>query len=86
MNRYSVLLIAMAMALSLLVLAACESDTEEEVASRLDTVQERGNVVCASRNDVPGYGSLDASGNNVGFDIGPVPSACRRSAGRPQRH
>ena len=69
MNRYSVLLIAMAMALSLLVLAACESDTEEEVASRLDTVQERGNVVCASRNDVPGYGSLDASGNNVGFDI-----------------
>ena len=70
MNRYSVLLIAMAMALSLLVLAACESDTEEEtMASRLDTVQERGNVVCASRNDVPGYGSLDASGNNVGFDI-----------------
>ncbi len=70
MNRYSVLLIAMAMALSLLVLAACESDAEEEtMASRLDTVKERGNVVCASRNDVPGYGSLDASGNNVGFDI-----------------
>ncbi len=70
MNRYSVLLIAMAMALSLLVLAACESETEEEtMASRLDTVKERGNVVCASRNDVPGYGSLDAAGNNVGFDI-----------------
>ena len=71
MNRYSVLFTAMVMALSLLVLAACESDTEEEdaMASRLDTVQERGNVVCASRNDVPGYGSLDASGNNVGFDI-----------------
>ncbi len=70
MNRYSVLFTAMVMALSLLVLAACESDTEEEtMASRLDTVKERGNVVCASRNDVPGYGSLDASGNNVGFDI-----------------
>ena len=70
MNRYSVLLTAMVMALALLVLAACESDTEEEtMASRLDTVKERGNVVCASRNDVPGYGSLDASGNNVGFDI-----------------
>ena len=69
MNRYSVLFTAMVMALSLLVLAACESETEEEVASRLDTVQERGKVICASRNDVPGYGSLDAAGNNVGFDI-----------------
>ena len=37
--------------------------------SRLDAVRARGNVICASRNDVPGYGFLDASGNNVGFDI-----------------
>lgn len=37
--------------------------------SRLDTVKKRGKLICASRNDVPGYGSLDASGNNVGFDI-----------------
>ncbi len=36
---------------------------------RLATVQERGRLICASRNDVPGYGSLDASGRNVGFDI-----------------
>ena len=37
--------------------------------SRLDAVRARGHVICASRNDVPGYGFLDASGNNVGFDI-----------------
>ena len=37
--------------------------------SRLAIVQDRGHVVCASRNDVPGYGYIDASGNNVGFDI-----------------
>ena len=37
--------------------------------SRLDTVMERGRVICASRNDVPGYGYLDDAGNNVGFDI-----------------
>ena len=37
--------------------------------SRLDAVRARGNVICASRNDVPGYGFIDASGNNVGFDI-----------------
>ena len=41
----------------------------EETSSRLETVKERGTVICASRNDVPGYGSLDADGNNVGFDI-----------------
>ncbi len=37
--------------------------------SRLDAVRARGHVICASRNDVPGYGFLDANGNNVGFDI-----------------
>ncbi len=37
--------------------------------NRLQQVMDRGHVVCASRNDVPGYGSIDASGNNVGFDI-----------------
>ena len=39
------------------------------VSNRLDQVKDRGKVICASRNDVPGYGYLDASGNNVGFDI-----------------
>ncbi len=49
-------------------LAAC-GDDEESTGNRLDTVKERGNVICASRNDVPGYGYLDSAGNNVGFDI-----------------
>ena len=40
-----------------------------EMASRLDTVRERGHLICASRNDVPGYGFVDEAGNNVGFDI-----------------
>ena len=37
--------------------------------SRLNAVRERGKVICASRDDVPGYGGIDAAGNNVGFDI-----------------
>ncbi len=41
----------------------------EEMGSRLQTVKDRGNLICASRNDVPGYGFLDDAGNNVGFDI-----------------
>jgi general L-amino acid transport system substrate-binding protein len=42
---------------------------QEAKGSRLERVKERGKVICASRNDVPGYGFLDARGNNVGFDI-----------------
>ena len=46
-----------------------KSMMESESGSRLEAVKERGKVICASRNDVPGYGSLDAAGNHVGFDI-----------------
>ena len=42
------------------------SDTGE---SRLKDVRARDEVICASRNNVPGFGSLDESGRNVGFDI-----------------
>ena len=38
-------------------------------ANRLQAIKDRDVLICASRNDVPGYGFLDASGNNVGFDI-----------------
>ena len=40
-----------------------------ESGGRLEAVKARGHVICASRNDVPGYGYLDDAGNNVGFDI-----------------
>ena len=36
---------------------------------RLKLVRDRGKLICASRNNVPGFGYLDASGNNAGFDI-----------------
>ena len=38
-------------------------------ANRLQAIKDRDVLICASRNDVPGYGFLDASGNNQGFDI-----------------
>ncbi len=40
-----------------------------ETGGRLAQVQDRGHLICASRNDVPGYGALDDAGRNVGFDI-----------------
>ena len=44
-----------------------EVEVEKSTTSRLDVVKARGKVICASRNDVPGSGSLDAAGNNVGL-------------------
>ena len=41
----------------------------DDTGGRLATVRERDRLICASRNDVPGFGSLDANGRNVGFDI-----------------
>ena len=35
----------------------------------LQTVQGRGNLICAGRDDVPGWGYDDAAGNSTGFDI-----------------
>ena len=49
--------------------AAPQPTEAVQAGNRLQTVRDRGHVICASRNDVPGYGSLDAAGNNVGFDI-----------------
>ena len=63
-------MVALGMTVALVFAVGCsEPEAEPETGSRLETVKERGNVICASRNDVPGYGSLDTAGNHVGFDI-----------------
>ena len=55
--------------------AELEKQLEEAIAmipaegSRLDRVREADVLVCGSRHDVAGYGSLDDSGRNIGFDI-----------------
>ncbi|MCY4529674.1 MAG: amino acid ABC transporter substrate-binding protein [Chloroflexi bacterium] len=56
---------------SLLALAAlaCSQDDEDESASRLQNVQDGGKVVCATLDDTPGFGFLDADGNLGGFDV-----------------
>ena len=65
MNRIITILMAVVAALAL---AACQ-DTAEDTTSRLDTVKERGKLVCAANNALAGFGFTDASGNTVGFDI-----------------
>ena len=49
--------------------SAMTSAAATDDASRLDRVKERGSVVCAGNNSLAGFGSIDSSGNNVGFDI-----------------
>ncbi len=52
--------------------AAPEGDSDGDAGeqfSRLDHVRERGTLVCATGNDTPGFGYVDANGNNVGFDL-----------------
>lgn len=46
-------------------------DTMEEMSSSpiFDRVRENGKIVCGSRTSLPGFGYLDADGNNAGFDI-----------------
>ena len=46
-----------------------ETDGEPTDAGRLEAVRERGKLICGTRTDVPGYGYLDESGNNAGFDV-----------------
>ena len=42
---------------------------DNQGTSRLQTVRDRGTLVCASNNSVAGFGFLDSGGNTVGFDI-----------------
>ncbi len=69
MLKYKVYIMVAVLVALAATLAACGGDGDGEESGRLQAVQDRGEVICASRNDVPGYGSLDAAGNNVGFDI-----------------
>jgi general L-amino acid transport system substrate-binding protein len=54
-----------------LVATACPSDKTDvtKVSSLLDTVKDRGRVVCGVNNAVPGFGFVDSAGAFSGFDI-----------------
>ena len=42
---------------------------QEHTPSRLQLITERGKLICASRDNVPGWGLADGSGRIVGFDV-----------------
>ena len=46
-----------------------EVEVEKATTKRLDIVKARGKLICAGRTDLAGFGYLDQSGANKGFDI-----------------
>ena len=46
-----------------------DDTTTQSEGSLLDTVTERGNLNCGVNSELPGFGSIDDAGNNVGFDV-----------------
>ena len=78
MIRLYLLLASMCMILLAATLACSSDDAAStgdsageagEQSSRLERVQERGTLICATGSDTPGFGYIDAAGNNVGFDL-----------------
>jgi general L-amino acid transport system substrate-binding protein len=49
--------------------AAQEAAPAAQAGSRLDTVKERGKVICGVNNQLPGFGQVDANGAYGGFDV-----------------
>ncbi len=71
LSKYGIFL-GIAVLLVLVATVACgggEATDDSASGERLQEVKDRGKVICASRNDVPGYGALSPEGNNIGFDI-----------------
>ncbi len=55
--------------LMLIAAISCARTDGDESKSRLQTVQDRGELVCATLDDTPGFGFREEGGNHVGFDI-----------------
>ena len=53
---------------------------------RLAQVKGRGKVICASRNDVPGYGSIDSSRQQRRLRHRPLPRTGGGRSRRSERH
>ena len=51
------------------LVTASGDEGQKILESRLKVVRGRGRLICASRDDVPGWGYIDSLGNHVGFDI-----------------
>ena len=63
--------------------AAEATAMDSQGVGRLDIVRSRGTLVCASVNNVAGFGFLDSGGNTVGFDIDLCRAVAAAALGNP---
>ena len=56
---------------------------DSQGVGRLDIVRGRGTLVCASVNNVAGFGFLDSGGNTVGFDVDLCRAVAAAALGNP---
>ena len=49
--------------------AVARAEQAERSDNRLAAIHDRGDIVCATGNDTPGFHSLDQAGQSVGFDV-----------------
>ena len=45
------------------------AEQAEKSTNRLVAIKDRGDLVCATGNDTPGFYFLDPTGNSIGFDV-----------------
>ena len=69
MDSCRALLAGMAIAVALLVLAACGGSEGEPRENTLDVILDRGNMVCGIKADTPGFGVLNPDGSADGNDV-----------------
>ncbi len=54
-----------------LILGSCsdESQTDNKISSRLETIKSRGKVICGINGEVPGFSFVDRNGEYSGMDV-----------------
>lgn len=70
MRKWSSLLVALMLAI--LPLAACRQRTEKagkQTVSRLDTVKQRGKLICGVSGELPGFSFVSSDGKFAGLDV-----------------
>jgi ABC-type amino acid transport substrate-binding protein len=61
--------IALSTLLAMLVILLAAAAGIAEAQSTLETVRKRGKLIAGVKTDFPPFGSVDASGKNLGFDV-----------------
>jgi len=83
MRPLRLVLVLLLTVLTLGLIAA--SATPAAAQSTLETIKNRGKIIVGVKTDFPPFGSVDASGKNIGFDVDMSYELTRRLLGSPSK-